>query len=97
VSDRCAWDDNIFDVAAKLIVLPFAIAFTVAALACLLFALNILLWPVFAPASDDEPPGVFVIIVLTLISALPGMAFAGIAATLWLFVIGRRAKLTTRR
>jgi predicted benzoate:H+ symporter BenE len=74
---------------AKILVIPFAIAFTVAALACLAFSLNILLWPILSPASDDEPPGAFVILVLTAITALPGVAFAGIAATLWLFVLGK--------
>lgn len=72
-----------------MLVVPFAVALSLAALASVVFSLNILLWPVVNPPAFDEPPSFFVIIVLAASTALPGVLFAVIARILWLFILGK--------
>ncbi len=86
---------------AKIPVLPFAAGFTLGALAFLAISLQMLLWPVVGPVAgwggDDDPPGVFVCLLLAGIFLLPGIFFTGIAGALWLYIFGRSTRVTYER
>src|SRR5947208_7083547 len=78
---------------AKLLVLPFAIGFTIAALACLAYSVILVVWRIVGVSTGDEPPSLGLVVVVAAVSLVLAGAFAGVAATLWRFVLGKRAAL----
>src|SRR2546422_10088889 len=68
---------------AKLLVLPFAIGFTIAALACLAYSVILVVWRIVGVSAGDEPPPWGLVVLGATVSLVLGSAFAGVAAPLW--------------
>jgi hypothetical protein len=83
-------------VPAKILILPFAVGFSVGALFFLAIAGGILLQPLVGPETEFDW-SVFVRLVLARIFLLAGIFFTGIAGALWLYIFGRSAWVTYER
>jgi len=80
----------------KGLALPFAVFFTVLALAFLAVSGGILLEPVMSRDSEFDWP-VFGRLVFAGVFFLPGIFFTGIAGALWLYIFGRSTWVTYER
>lgn len=81
---------------AKILVLPFAVGFSVGALFFLAISVAILLQPLVGPETEFDW-SVFVRLVLAGTFFLPGIFFTGIAGALWLYIFGRSTRVTYER